>query len=143
MTERPQSMTTSDPTPTSAPPTSRLATKSLSLGLIPLIAAGFLAGCGEENAYCVDNTGQVLGNDECERDYNTGYYGGHYWAFTGNRKYSRGDTVNPSSQQIAAADRAALSSKGGFGSSTSHSSGTGRSFGGGGFGGFGHGSFGG
>lgn len=124
-------------------PRRRLAAKSLQLGLIPLIAGGFLAGCGEENAYCVDNAGQVLDNDQCDDDYRTGYYGGHYWAFTGNRKYSRGDTVDPSSQQIAAADRAALSRKSGFGTASNHSSGAGRSFGGGGFGGSGHGSFGG
>lgn len=143
MTERPQPTTTNEPSPDAEAPARRLATKSLSLGLIPLIAAGFLAGCGEENAYCVDNNGTVVDNQDCDDDYRTGYYGGHYWAFTGNRSYGRGDTVNPSTQQIAAADRSALASKGGFGSSTSDSGGTGRKFGGGGFGGFGKGSFGG
>ncbi len=130
------------PRPDPAPPRS-LASRRLSLGLIPLIAAGFLAGCGEENAYCVDNAGTVVGNEECDDDYRTGYYGGYYWAFTGNRSYGRGDTVSPSAQQIAAANRSALSDKGGFGSSKASSSGTGRTISGGGFGGFGKGSFGG
>lgn len=143
MTEHPPSTLTGAPAPAADGPARRLAPGRLSLGLIPLIAAGFLAGCGEENAYCVDNNGTVVDNQDCDDEYRTGYYGGHYWAFTGNRSYGRGDTVNPSSQQIAAADRSALASKGGFGSSSSDGGGTGRKVAGSGFGGFGKGSFGG
>lgn len=142
MTERPQTTTTNELAPEAEAPARPLATKRLSLGLIPLIAAGFLAGCGEENAYCVDNNGTVVDNQDCDDEYRTGYYGGHYWAFVGNRTYGRGDTVNPSTQQIAAADRSALASNG-FGSSNATGGGTGRKIGGGGFGGFGKGSFGG
>ena len=79
---------------------------------MPLLAGGFLAGCGKENAYCTDRSGRVVDNRECDDEYHSGYYGGHYWAFTGGRKYGKGQTVDAGSQQIAAADRAALGQKG-------------------------------
>ncbi len=113
--------------------------KAVRLAAVPLIAAAFLAGCGdddEETAYCVNAENEVVDDDFCDQDRGGGagffiFYGGS--AFRGG-PIGRG-TVLTGGQRIPSTDRAAVARRGGFGSGSS-SSGVGRTVNrGGGFGG--------
>jgi hypothetical protein len=105
--------------------------KSVNLVVVPLLAAAFLSGCGDqETAYCVDQNNQVTDNDYCDRGNNSGFF----WFFAGAGLH-RGSFAG-AGQRINSTDKAALAKRGGFGSSA-RSGGigraTGRSIGGGGF----------
>ena len=106
--------------------------KSVTLAVVPLLAAAFLAGCGgeEETAYCVDQSNRVTDNVHCDRANNPGFF----WFF-GAAGLGRG-SIAPPGERINSTDRAALARRGGFGSSA-RSGGvgrpTGRTIGGGGF----------
>lgn len=54
----------------------RYRSKAVSLTVVPIVAAAFLAGCGEEEeqetAYCVDENEQVVDNSQCDDDYDRG-----------------------------------------------------------------------
>ncbi len=118
---------------------------AVSLTIVPIVAAAFLAGCGEEEeqetAYCVDENQQVIDNSNCDREYDGVGGGGFFWFFVGS-SFGRG--LGPGSRitgipgdRVRASDRAALARRGGFGSrarsgGVGRSSGT-RSSGGGGF----------
>ena len=111
--------------------------KSRSVPIVTLsaIALAFSA-CGddEETAYCVDENDVIVDNEECDDDYNRGIHGGYFWYFGGNfgnRTPTKGTKVPPGGEKIQASNRAALQSKGGFGSQA-RGSGVGRSVSGGG-----------
>ncbi len=108
--------------------------KSLKLSVVPVVAAAFLAGCGEEEeqetAYCVDENEMVVDNSQCDDEYDRGGGGGgFFWFFAGG---SIGRGLGPGSRvgglqgdRIRASDRAALANRGGFGS-RARSTGVGR-----------------
>jgi hypothetical protein len=98
--------------------------KTVALGVLPMMATALLAGCGDdETAYCTDVNDVVVENSYCDDDFNNG---GYYWAFIGGgTSYKKGSKITKSVSKIAASNKAALSSKGGFGSKSS-SSGVGR-----------------
>jgi hypothetical protein len=104
--------------------------KSVTLVVVPLLAAAFLAGCGEdETAYCVDQDNRVTDNSYCDRADNPGFF----WFF-GGPGLGRGSFAG-SGDRISSTDTAALARRGGFGSSA-RSGGIGRATGktiGGGF----------
>ena len=101
--------------------------KTIALGALPVMAAAFLAGCGEdETAYCVDETDTVVDNSYCDDDFGGG--GGYFWAFVGGNAAGsvvKGSKIKKAASKIASTDKAALAKKGGFGSKSS--SGVGRS----------------
>ena len=111
------------------------ASSAVKLSVTTLVAAGFLAGCGdeEETAYCVTPEDEVVENRFCDDDYDSGG-GGFFWFFVGssvNRGFVAGDRISGTKgQKISTADRAALAKKGGFGatgrSNTAGSSGVGK-----------------
>ena len=116
---------------------------AVKLTVVPVLAAAFLAGCGEEEeetAYCVDATETVVENENCDREYDRGGGGGFFWFFAGaglGRGFRPGSRVAglPGSR-VGAGDRAALAQRGGFGSRSRSGGvgrGTGRTIGGGGF----------
>lgn len=87
--------------------------KTIALGALPVMAAAFLAGCGDdETAYCVDQTDTVVENSYCDDDFDNT----HYWAFIGGGgTYVKGSKIKKASSKIAASNKAALAKKGGFG----------------------------
>ena len=93
--------------------------RSVPIATLSAIALAFSA-CGgeEETAYCVDEQNQVVDNSECDRG--SGGGGGFFWLFlAGNRLGGRTPTYGerlPAGERIRPSDRAALQSKGGFGS---------------------------
>jgi hypothetical protein len=107
--------------------------KSVTLVVVPLLAAAFVAGCGEdETAYCVGQDNRVTDNSYCDRGDNPGFF----WFF-GGPGLGRGSLAG-SGDRINSTDTAALARRGGFGSSA-RSGGIGRPTGktiGGGFGHF-------
>ena len=104
--------------------------KAVKLGVVPVLAAAFLAGCGddEETAYCVDENDMVVENRFCEDEYENGGVGvvPFFWYFGGGT-YTRGQRVPTTGDRVRASDRAALAKRGGFGT-RSGSGGVGRSF---------------
>lgn len=98
------------------------------LSIVPLLAASFLAGCGddEETAYCVDENDEVVENRYCDDEYdghsNAGVF---FWYFGASGALSRGQRVS-GGERVPASDRAALAKRGGFGSRSS-SGGVGKS----------------
>ena len=108
--------------------------KSVNLVVVPLLAAAFLAGCGneeKETAYCVDQENKVTDNDNCDRGNNSSFF----WFF-GAAGLGRGSFAPSGGERINSTDKAALAKRGGFGSSA-RSGGigrpTGKTIGGGGF----------
>jgi len=115
------------------------------LTVVPVLAAAFLAGCGEEEeetAYCVDGTDTVVENQNCDREYDQGGGGGggFFWFFAGaglGRGFGPGSRVGGlQGDRVRASDRSALARRGGFGS-RARSGGVGRGTGSPGAGGFG------
>ena len=107
------------------------------LSIVPLLAASFLAGCGddEETAYCVDENDEVVENRYCDDEYDGVSTGGaFFWYFGATGALKRGQRVS-GGDRVSASDRAALAQRGGFGSRSSSSSGVGKSFSSGGSGG--------
>jgi hypothetical protein len=105
--------------------------RSVKLVVVPLLAAAFLAGCGneeKETAYCVDESNRVTDNEHCDRANNPGFF----WFFAGPG-LGRGSFAG-AGERINSTDKAALARRGGFGASA-RSGGvgrpTGRTFGGG------------
>ena len=101
------------------------------LSIVPLLAASFLAGCGddEETAYCVDENDEVVENRYCDDEYDGVSAGGvFFWYFAGSSiaNVRRGQRLS-GGERISASDRAALAKRGGFGSRSS-SGGVGKSF---------------
>lgn len=111
--------------------------RSVKLTVVPILAAAYLAGCGEddeETAYCVDGSDTVVENQNCDDESDRGGGGGFFWFFAGGgRGYGLGNRVSGPGDRIRASDRAGLARRGGFGSSA-RSGGVGR--GGGGSSGF-------
>jgi hypothetical protein len=107
------------------------------LTIVPLLAASFLAGCGddEETAYCVDENDEVVENRYCDDEYDgVGTAGVFFWYFgAGGSNISRGTKLS-GGDRVSASDRAALAQRGGFGSRSS-GGGVGKSFSTGGSGG--------
>jgi hypothetical protein len=100
------------------------------LTIVPLLAASFLAGCGddEETAYCVDENDEVVENRYCDDEYNgVAGAGAFFWYFgASGSNIARGTRVS-GGDRVSASDRAALAQRGGFGSRSS-SGGVGKSF---------------
>jgi hypothetical protein len=99
------------------------------LSIVPLLAASFLAGCGddEETAYCVDENDEVVENRYCDDEYDGVSSGGvFFWYFGASGALSRGQRAS-GGERVSASDRAALARRGGFGSRSS-GSGVGKSF---------------
>jgi hypothetical protein len=100
------------------------------LSVVPLLAASFLAGCGddEETAYCVDQNDQVTENRYCDDEYdghsNAGVF---FWYFGATGSGIRRGTRVSGGERVSASDRAALAKRGGFGSRSSRSGGIGKS----------------
>ncbi len=109
--------------------TAKRTSKSVRLTVVPILAAAFLAGCGEdddETAYCVDGSDAVVENENCDDEYDRGGGGGFFWFFAGGgRGYGLGNRVSGGGERIRASDRAALARRGCFGSSA-RSGGVGR-----------------
>ena len=102
--------------------------KAVKLTVVPILAAAFLAGCGddEETAYCVDANDTVVDNEQCDDESDRGGGGGFFWFFAGGgRSYGRGSRISGPGDRIRASDRSALAKRGGFGSSA-RSGGVGR-----------------
>ena len=104
--------------------------KAVKLAIVPLLATAFL-GCGDkETAYCVGPDNKVVENARCDRGNDPSYFWFFGAAGLGRGAYAgAGDRINST-------DKAALASRGGFGSSGSSSGvgrSTGRTIGGGGF----------
>lgn len=109
--------------------------KAVKLTVVPIVAAAFLAGCGEEEeqetAYCVDETETVVDNSRCDDEYDrgSGGGGGFIWFFAGaslGRGFGPGSRVSGlPGDRVRASDRASLARRGGFGSSA-RSGGVGR-----------------
>ena len=99
------------------------------LSIVPLLAASFLAGCGddEETAYCVDENDEVVENRYCDDEYDgTSNAGVFFWYFgASGSNIRRGQRVS-GGERVSASDRAALAKRGGFGSRSS-SGGVGKS----------------
>jgi hypothetical protein len=87
--------------------------KSVTLAIVPLLAAAFLGGCGgdKETAYCVDQSNRVTDNERCDRGDNSSFF----WFF-GAPGLARGSFAG-AGERINSTDRAALARRGGFGSS--------------------------
>ena len=100
------------------------------LSVVPLLAASFLAGCGddEETAYCVDENDEVVENRYCDDEYdgvsNAGVF---FWYFGASGSGIRRGSKVSGGERVSASDRAALAKRGGFGSRSS-SGGVGKSF---------------
>jgi hypothetical protein len=99
---------------------------TLALGSLPVMAAAFLAGCGDsQNAYCVKPDNTVVGNQYCDSSYRGG--GGYFWYFPNtSHSYGAGQRIYESGDRLSSTDKAGLAKRGGFGSKSS-SSGVGRS----------------
>jgi hypothetical protein len=82
--------------------------KSVNLVVVPLLAAGFLSGCGgeQETAYCVDPNNVVTENSHCDRADDPGYF----WFF-GGPGLTRGSYA-PGGERINSTDTAALARRG-------------------------------
>lgn len=95
--------------------------RSVKLAVVPLLAAAFLSGCGDEDetAYCVDESNRVTDDVRCDRANNPGFF----WFF-GAPGLGRG-SIAGAGERINSTDRAALARRGGFGSSA-RSGGVGR-----------------
>ena len=96
------------------------------LSIVPLLAASFLAGCGddEETAYCVDENDEVVENRYCDDEYdNRTSSGVFFWYFGSSAAGIRRGTKLSGGERVSASDRAALAKRGGFGSRSSGSSG--------------------
>ena len=107
------------------------------LSIVPLLAASFLAGCGddEETAYCVDENDEVVENRYCDDEYNgTVGAGAFFWYFGASGSGIRRGSKVSGGDRISASDRTALARRGGFGSRSS-GSGVGKSVSSGGSGG--------
>lgn len=109
---------------------SKYRSASVKLSVVPIVAAAFLAGCGEdeeETAYCVDANETVVDNSQCDDEYDRGGGGGFIWFFAGaGRGFGPGSRVTGvPGDRVRASDRAALARRGGFGS-RARSSGVGR-----------------
>jgi hypothetical protein len=100
--------------------TTKHASSAVKLSVVPILAAGFLTGCGddEQTAYCVDENQQVIENRYCDDDDGFGG-GGFFWFFVGSsvgRGYVAGDRITGvKGERIRASDKAALAKRGGFG----------------------------
>jgi hypothetical protein len=96
----------------------RRSSQAVGLSVVPLLAASFLAGCGEEEtAYCVDQDDQVVENRLCDDEYDgVGAPGLFFWYFGGVGGLRVGQRVPAGGERISASDRAALARRGGFGS---------------------------
>ena len=107
----------------------RHSSTAVRLTIVPLLAASFLAGCGddEETAYCVDENDEVVENRYCDDEYDGNSSAGvFFWYFgAGGTNITRGTRVS-GGERISASDRAALARRGGFGA---RSSGSGSSIG--------------
>ena len=92
--------------------------KTIALGALPVMAAAFLAGCGDdETAYCVDPTDTVVDNRYCNDDFDNN----HYWAFIGAgsaSKIVKGSKIKGAKAKIASSDKTSLAKRGGFGAAT-------------------------
>jgi hypothetical protein len=103
------------------------------LTVVPLLAASFLAGCGEdeeETAYCVDENNEVVENRYCDDEHDgVTNSGAFFWYFAGAGvgNVVRGQRLSGGGERISARDRAALANRGGFGSRSSSGSGVGKS----------------
>jgi hypothetical protein len=107
----------------------RRSNDAVKLTVVPLLAASFVAGCGdeEEQAYCVDSSDQVVENRYCDDEYNGIGGGGFFWFFAASgAHYGVGQRVAAGGDRIRASDRSALARRGGFGASSGD--GPGRTF---------------
>ena len=114
----------------------RRSSQAVALTVVPLLAASFLAGCGddEETAYCVDENDEVVENRYCDDEYDGVSPGGaFFWYFVGSSvgNIQRGTRLS-GGERISAADRTALARRGGFGSRSSSGNSIGKSVSGGG-----------
>jgi hypothetical protein len=94
--------------------------RAVPIATLSALALAFGA-CGddeEETAYCVDNQDRVVENENCDEEARRGGGGVFFWmfgsGFRGNRIPQRGERIT--GERISPNDRAALQSKGGFGS---------------------------
>ena len=108
----------------------RRSSHAVRLTVVPLLAASFLAGCGddEKTAYCVDENDEVVENRYCDDEYDGTSSGGvFFWYFgAGSGSITRGTRLS-GGERVSASDRAALARRGGFGSRSSSGSGVGKS----------------
>lgn len=90
--------------------------KAVSIVTLSSMALTFQACGEEEEAYCVDQMDQVVENENCYANEDR-VGGGFFWIFgsgLSGKKVKKGMKI--AGQKIDAGDRAALQSKGGFGS---------------------------
>lgn len=96
--------------------------RAVPIATLSAIAVAFSA-CGgeEETAYCVDEENRVVENEECDDQYTSRSHGGFFWLFLASNRLGRTPTPGQrlptdGAERIASNNRAALQSKGGFGS---------------------------
>ena len=104
--------------------------KTVTLSVVPVVAAAFLAGCGDddasETAYCVDENEMVVENYQCDDDYNTGGGGGFFFFYAAS-SLGRGQSIRGlQGDRVRTTDRATLARRGGLGGASSNSGGVGR-----------------
>ncbi len=113
------------------PPAPRRRSANVPLAFVPVLAASFLAGCGdeEETAYCVNERNEVIEEEACDQGRPGAFV---FFGAFGGRAIGRG-TVLRDGERIPSADRGRIAERGGFGG-PSRAGGVGRSVpGGGGF----------
>lgn len=106
--------------------------KSCSIVAVPVLALAFI-GCGDdqadETAYCIDQNDQVVQNRYCENVPSGDLGSGYIWFYdTSGSRYHAGSRISRSAggERIPAGNKAAVTSRGGFGSSARSSGGVGR-----------------
>ena len=96
--------------------------RAVPIATLSAMALAFSACGEEETAYCVDEEDRVVENTKCDEEYDRAGTPGFFWLFfAGNRFGGRPPSPGTrlptdGAERIAANDRAALQSKGGFGS---------------------------
>jgi hypothetical protein len=99
--------------------------KAVTLTITPVLAAAFVGCDDEETAYCVNAQDEVVENQHCGDEDDGGssaffwYYGGRA---IGGADIRRGTRLTGGSARIVSTDKAAIKSRGGFGSSQGGSS---------------------
>ena len=113
----------------------RRRSKSVNLAIVPLLAAAFAAGCGDddddETAYCVNEENEIVENRYCDSGTDSSFFWFYGGSGVGGRAV-RGARLT-GGERIVSTNRAANAARGGFGGS-SRSGGVGRATSSSGFG---------
>jgi hypothetical protein len=99
--------------------------KAVTLTVTPVLAAAFVGCDDEETAYCVNASNEVVENQNCG-DEDGGGSSAFFWYYgaraIGGGNIVRGTRLTGGTARIVSTDKAAIRSRGGFGSSRGDSS---------------------